>query len=198
MRRGTLVVLCLAAPLSLAFASAAPAWQNPANDPKLLNQPIEDSTYDTAHRCHPRSTPGIRMLTAWMGRHFRGESWGVYRCERLSKNSRSLHSEGRALDWHLEAKNPRDRRNAYFLISRLLATDANGNEHALARRMGIEELIFNCQSWFAGADGLGPYSACEDKHVDRTTAHRNHVHIGMNWAGAKAKTSFWRLGFGKR
>jgi hypothetical protein len=28
--------------------------------------------------------------------------------------------------------------------------------------------------------------------VDDPTAHRNHVHIGMNWAGARMKTSFWR------
>ena len=198
MRRSAAIALCLAIPASLAFAGAAAAWPNPANDPKLLNQPIEDSSYDTAHKCRPRSTPGIRLLTGWMGRHFRGESWGVWRCERLDEDSRSLHSEGRALDWHLEANDKRDRRNAYFFISRLLATDANGNTNALARRMGIQEVIFNCQSWFSGSEGLGPYSACDDKHVDRTTAHKNHVHIGMNWAGAKAITSFWKNGFGKR
>jgi hypothetical protein len=28
--------------------------------------------------------------------------------------------------------------------------------------------------------------------VDDTTAHRNHIHIGLNWRGAKMKSSFWR------
>jgi hypothetical protein len=28
--------------------------------------------------------------------------------------------------------------------------------------------------------------------VDATTAHRNHVHFGLNWRGAHMKTSFWR------
>ena len=78
------------------------------------------------------------------------------------------------------------------MIERFLAPDANGNQNALARRMGIQELIFDCRSWFSGSNGLGTYSACEGGKVDRTTAHRDHVHIGLNRAGAKARTSFWR------
>ena len=31
-----------------------------------------------------------------------------------------------------------------------------------------------------------------DRHIDDTTAHRDHVHIGMTKAGAAARTSFWR------
>jgi hypothetical protein len=37
-----------------------------------------------------------------------------------------------------------------------------------------------------------PYSVCERKNVDDTTAHRDHIHLGMSLAGAAAKTSFWR------
>ena len=29
------------------------------------------------------------------------------------------------------------------------------------------------------------------KHVDPTVAHRNHIHIGLNNAGATRRTSFW-------
>jgi hypothetical protein len=42
-----------------------------------------------------------------------------------------------------------------------------------------------------------PYSPCYTKNgklrkkVDRTTAHRDHVHIGMTKSGAKGATSFW-------
>jgi hypothetical protein len=117
---------------------------------------------------------------------------GVYRCERLDKHTRSLHSEGRALDWHLDARRKPERRAANSLIN-LLAPDAQGNVHALARRMGVQELIFNCRAWFGGEGGLETYSACQGRgRVDRTTAHRDHVHIGLNRAGAKAQTSFWR------
>ena len=189
LTRQLALVLCVC---TLAPAGAA-AWPNPANSPALIDVPIEDSTYDRATRCKPRTTPGIRLLERWVDRHFPGDSWGVYRCQRLSKTTRSLHSEGRALDWRLDARNKRERRAANFMIERFLAADENGNENALARRMGIQELIFNCRSWFSGSEGLGTYSACEGGgKVDRTTAHRDHVHIGLNVAGARARTSFWR------
>jgi hypothetical protein len=194
MRRALLVCLCGVA-ASVSLVGTAAAWPNPANDRRLLSQPIEEPSYDEAHKCRPRSTPGIRLLTKWIDRHFPGDSWGVWRCQRLDKDTRSLHSEGRALDWRLDARNKRERRAANFMIERLIAPDELGNENALARRMGIQELIFNCRSWFYGGE-LGRYSGC-GKGVDRTTAHKDHVHIGMNWAGAKAKTSFWRSGLRK-
>jgi hypothetical protein len=181
-----------AALLPLLIPTSASAWTNPADSPELLGTPIEDLQYDFAHKCRPRSTPGIQMLESWVGRHYAGVSWGVYRCERLDKHSRSLHSEGRALDWHLDARRKNERRAANDLINLLLAPDADGNVHALARRMGVQELIFNCRAWFGGEGGLEPYSVCQGGHVERTTAHRDHVHIGLNWAGAKARTSFWK------
>jgi hypothetical protein len=195
-RRGGIAALAVAA--ILALPTAALAWANPANDPKLLNDTIEEETYDHAHKCGPRSTPGIRLLTKWIDRHFRGESWGVYRCQKLSKDTTSLHSEGRALDWRLDAGRKRERRAANFLIERLLAADANGNDRALARRMGVQEIIFNCKSWFSGSDDMGPYSACQGGRVDRTTAHKDHVHIGLNKAGAAGTTSFWKSGLAGR
>jgi hypothetical protein len=68
--------------------------------------------------------------------------------------------------------------------------------HALARRMGVQEIIWNCTAWFSGDGGMQKYSACYDKKgkrikIDDTTAHRDHIHIGLNWAGAKLRTSFW-------
>ncbi len=83
----------------------------------------------------------------------------------------------------------------------LLAPDSNGNEAALARRMGVQGIIFNCHQWFGYGDSLGPYSYCYRRdgklrrHLDRTAAHRDHVHIELNWAGALKRTSFWRSPF---
>jgi hypothetical protein len=182
-----------AAVLALSLPASAAAWSNPADSPELLGTPIEDLQYDFARHCGPRSTPGIRLLESWVDRHYPGVSWGVYRCERLDKHSRSLHSEGRALDWHLDARRKRERRAANNLINLMLAPDAQGNVHGLARRMGVQELIFNCRAWFGGEGGMEPYSVCQGGgHVDPTTAHRDHVHIGLNWAGAKARSSFWK------
>jgi hypothetical protein len=85
----------------------------------------------------------------------------------------------RAVDWHLDSSRPTDRREARRLIDLLLAT---------CRRQPA------CPRPAHGK----PYSASftekgkPRKHVDRTTAHRDHIHFGLSWAGARKRTSFWR------
>ena len=158
---------------------------------------IEGYAYDEAKRCHSRPSPGALALVGWLDRHSRGSNWGIMRCSKLGKRNYSLHAEGRAVDWHLSAASPADRRDAGRLISLLLAPDEAGNRHALARRMGVQEIIWDCRSWWSGSDRMGPYSACFDrkgkrKRVDVTSAHRDHVHIGLNLDGARKRTSFWR------
>jgi hypothetical protein len=183
---------------ALAFGSVfKPVHGNPAD--RLLQLPIDPYRYDYAKRCLKHPQKGMLALQSWLEQHARGISWGIMRCEKLSGSSYSLHSEGRALDWHLDAHVPTERAEAERLINLFLAPDRAGNVHALARRMGIQELIFNCQAWFGGDGGMGRYSVCYDKHgkrahVDDTTAHRNHIHIGMNWPGARMQTSFWQAG----
>jgi len=169
---------------------------NPAN--KLASLPIDDYSYDTAVKCRKHPTKGMLAVQSWLTRHAKGVSWGIIRCEKWGKHSASLHAEGRALDWHLDVHSRRDHAEAERLINLFLAPDKLGNMHALARRMGIQELIWNCHGWFSGDGGMRPYSVCYDKngkrlkHVDETAAHMNHIHIGVNWAGARMKTSFWR------
>lgn len=167
---------------------------NPAD--KLLALPLDPYQYDFAKKCLKRPQAGMLALQTWLETHWRGVSWGIMRCEKLSKSDYSLHSEGRALDWHLDARNPTDRAAAERLINLLLAPDRLGDVHALARRMGIQEIIFNCHAWFTGDGGMEKYSPCYDSKgkpvkIDDTSAHRNHVHLGMNWAGARMQTSFW-------
>jgi hypothetical protein len=159
--------------------------------------PIDDYAYDHATECRKRPTPGALALVDWLEHNATGVSWGIMRCENWGRNRASLHAEGRAVDWHLDAADPGDRREAHRLIDLLLATDGAGNPHALARRMGIQEIIWNRRSWWSGSDGMGPYSACftdkgrPRKGVDRTTAHRDHIHFGLSWRGARKRTSFW-------
>jgi hypothetical protein len=176
--------------LVLSLVAAAPASAEPP--------PIDDYAYDHATHCVKRPMPGALALVDWLERNARGVSWGIMRCEKWGKKRASLHAEGRAVDWHLDVARPADRRAARALIDRLLATDRLGNPHALARRMGIQEIIWNCRSWWSGAERMGPYSTCYDrkgklrKDVDRTTAHRDHIHFGLSLAGACKRTSFWR------
>ena len=199
MRRlSTLLLVLVLVGLTAAVAGAAPygtVGHNPAN--RLAAKPIDDYRYDRAHHCYKRPSKGATAMVAWLTRNARGQFWGIMRCERLSKESMSLHSEGRAIDWHLDASSAADRRAARRLIMTLLATDRAGNPHALARRMGVQEIIWNCHSWWSGSDRMEPYSLCYTrkgklrKTVDRTLAHRDHVHIGLNRRGARMRTSFW-------
>jgi hypothetical protein len=201
-------LLALAA-LVFAFALALPAQAgatvnvfrtvagNPAD--KLDDLQIDDFQYDYAKSCRRNPTPGILALQSWLGKNAGGSFWGNMRCEKLSKKNYSLHSEGRALDWHLDVHNARDRREADRILSLLLAPDKLGNPHALARRMGIQELIWNCTSWWSGSETMGRYSLCYDskgkrRKIDDTSAHRNHIHFGLNWAGARKQSSFWARG----
>jgi hypothetical protein len=198
--RLTLTILaCLAcAAPAAAFrlqGHVAPVKGNPVNALSLL--PIDPEVYDPATHCSAKPRPGMTKLVRWMQAHAKGVSWGTYRCEKWGKREASLHAEGRALDWHLDVGNPEDRREARRIIELLLAPDLQGNEHALARRMGVEELIWDCGYWGAGMDEFSTYRPCANKHgklrkrVNPTVAHRDHLHIGLSRRGAAAKTSFW-------
>jgi hypothetical protein len=198
----SLTVLAIAAPAANAYPKLPdplpPVKHNPAD--RLASLPIEDFVYDSATRCKNRSNPGITKLAAWLAGHTRGVFWGSYRCEKWGKDAASLHAENRAIDWHLSAFDKADRRAADKLIRLLLAPDRLGNPQALVRRMGVEELIWDCGYWGAGMTEFTPYRPCYSKkgkrlrHVDPSVAHRNHVHIGMSKAGAAARTSFWSRG----
>jgi hypothetical protein len=185
------VLILLAVP-----ATALAARANPADE--LVDIPIEASVYDPATHCSSKPSPGVVKLQRWLEENVRGVFWGSYRCEKWGKHEASLHAENRAIDWHLDAAVPADRNAARGLIDLLLASDSVGNEQALARRMGVEELIWDCEYWAAGMLEFQPYRPCYGKRgnprkrANVTVAHRDHVHIGMTKAGAAGRTSFWR------
>jgi hypothetical protein len=195
VQRILLLALCCAATAAPAQAFRLPAnfGPLPGNPADRLSAPIDAETYDPATHCTgPRHRKGMVALQRWLQTNSRGVFWGSYRCERWGKHSASLHAEDRAIDWH-----PSDRAAARKLIDELLAPDKAGDQHALARRMGVEELIWDCSYWGAGMQNFEKYGYCYGrsgklrKHLDPTAAHRNHVHIGMTKRGAAAKTSFW-------
>lgn len=198
MGRTRLLVSLLGAFFLLAsVASAGGLVPNPANDHTLLAKPIEEFRYDPATRCRDDVPRGMKALQHWLEDNVRGESWGITRCEQLKGGNFSLHSEGRAIDWRLDAGVAKERRAAMRLIRTLIARDRNGNDAALARRMGVQGLIFDCKAWWSGTDRLDKYSYCYKRNghlrhdLDRTQAHRDHVHIELNWPGARKRTSFW-------
>lgn len=189
-------IVCLAAVVALAIpavASALPSvTANPAN--KLLSRGIDPIQYDDATHCNGgKIPPGTKAMLRWLEQNANGVNWGEYRCEMWGKDSASIHSVGRAIDWH-----PTTMADGYALVKLLLAPDSQGNVAALARRMGVQGLIFNCKSWFGSPDAtMTNYSYCYDskgrrkKNLDPTLAHMNHVHIELNLRGAAMRTTFW-------
>ncbi len=196
----SLVVLVAAAPAGAFRLGRAPVPvpHNPADH--LIGLAPDPEVYDPATHCSATPKPGMRAFVAWLQRHADGVSWGTYRCERWGPHEASLHAEGRAVDWHLDVSDPSDRRAARRLIELFLAPDNVGTPHALARRMGVEEIIWDCSYWGAGMPDFIPYRACENehgdirRHMDPTTAHRNHIHFGLSKAGALRRTSYWEQG----
>jgi hypothetical protein len=199
--------LALTAMLVLCCAAGATAGlgPNPANDRRLIDRPIEDYRYDRATRCKQRTPDGTKALVRWLGRHTDGSNWGTYRCEKWGKGSYSVHSESRAVDWAMDARKRAQRRQAMKLIrKRFLATDRRGNDNALARRMGIQGIIYDCRSWYSRDGGLGRYSYCykdngkRKRNLDPTAAHVDHIHIELNDPGSRGRTSFWKSKLARR
>lgn len=107
---------------------------------------------------------------------------GIFNCRHIAGSQQySLHAEGRALDWGLNVSDSAQKAEADKFIRDVLAFDAK-----LAKRMGIQELIFNRRIWTTNYpdDGMRPYNG-ENPHTD-------HIHIGLNWKGALNETSFWK------
>jgi hypothetical protein len=195
-----LACLAVAAPAAHAFRlpeQLPPMKGNPAN--RLAALPPDAIEYDRARRCDPKAKPGTIRFVNWLQRNTRGVFWGSYRCEKWGEDEASLHAENRAVDWHLDASNPADTRTARALIRLMLAPDSAGTPHALARRMGVEEIIWDCSYWAAGMPQFTRYSPCfgrdgtPRKRVGETVAHRDHIHFGLSKRGAAARTTFWTV-----
>lgn len=174
------------------LALASPALANPF--------PVEDyAAYEPQTICRSKALTGTTTLTRWINSSYRG---GTARASlrACSTGGTSEHKDGRAIDWTMSATSRADRRTVNQLLTRLFAADAEGTPHALARRMGVMYVIWNDRIWssyrqFAARDYLS--SGCRSLSTcSRTLRHRDHVHISLSSAGAKAQTSWYleRLG----
>ena len=171
-----------------------PAEVNAGTNPPRQGSPGPDRLrWASADHCSGETQRGTRDLLRYLEHWWpRGESWGTYSC-RLP----SLHSEGRAVDYHLDVRSKRDRR-AGFAISRFFRSrDSGGTKWAMARRFGIQEIIFNCRVWGSARarEGWRRYYLCDEAGANRTAMHKDHIHIGLNWRGARRRTTAW-TGFG--
>jgi hypothetical protein len=154
--------------------------------------PEDYASYQPEKGCRDKPRPGTKKLAAWINNTFDGGTAvaSMRRCDR----STSEHQDGRAIDWMMDATKKKDRRQVKRFLAQLFAADSDGNEHALARRMGVMYLIWD--------DGM--YSAYRTSGADhferrdygctcgsKTARHRDHVHISLSLPGGRARTSWY-------
>ncbi len=150
------------------------------NDPFVYDDP---GAWRGEEGCSGGFTKGAAALSTWIHRRYRNSSnIGGYDCRpnTADTSQNSLHAEGRALDWMISAGSAANRK----IVGRFIGRVSAGNWR-LGRAMGIQEIIWNRRIWTSGrhTEGWRAYTG--------PNPHTDHVHIGMNRAGASKRTSFW-------
>jgi hypothetical protein len=170
--------------LGATTASAAVVYPGPV-DPY--------ASYQGEDGCRAHPMKGTTLLAAWIDKKFDG---GAARATmRSCSSSVSEHQDGRAIDWSMDAAKAADRDEVDRFLAKLFATDADGEEHALARRMGIMYVIWN-DHMYPAWNGFEPErylsSSCKSrKRCSTTLRHRDHLHISLTRKGGKGRTSWY-------
>lgn len=124
---------------------------------------------------------GVSAWRAWLLSNVGGRDLGIVRA--CNVGGPSEHKTGRAFDWGVSAADPSEKALADGVLDALLAPDAQGQQAALFRRLGLMYVIWNTQVWSVRTKTWQPYTG--------TSPHTDHVHFSFGWPGAKAQTSFF-------
>ena len=170
-------------------ASAVVRPQAPSHLPTAI-EPL--AAYAANVSCDPVIKPGTRRLADLLVHTYPGTYYSsTYSCG--TDGTISEHYDGRAIDWMVSIRSTRTYADAKAVISWLLATDAQGNRFAMARRLGVMYLIYNNRIWGSWDGTWEPYNNCS-KQTSRgydSSCHRDHMHISLGWNGAMGRTTFW-------
>lgn len=171
--------------LPAAAAPAPPAF-GPVMDPP--------GSYEGQEKCSPDAKPGVLAFQQMVLAEYPGTGAGGIGRD-CSYGGQSEHKEGRAWDWGVSAANASHREAVSDLLAWLFETDRYGNEHAMARRLGVMYLIWNKRIWFPFS-GWRTYcemkkGVCVGDDGGARSPHTDHVHFSFTWAGARKQTSYW-------
>lgn len=155
-----------------------PAPVVPVAPTKTLPAALDIRTpYEPQLSCDPRDKPGVTAFAALMKANYKTGGTGI---SRSCQADTSEHYDGRALDWMLSVKDPRQKAVADSVVAWLSA--GNG---AMARRFGISYIIWNAKMWREYAPELG-WAA-----YTGSVPHTDHIHFSFSWDGAMGRTSWW-------
>lgn len=179
---GTLAAPAEALPDRRPSRVSAPSPSTPLGLPPAV-EPF--AALDQQRGCDPSAKPGVlRFRKLVLTTYPDTGSDGIVRACGIGGTSE--HKEGRAWDWAVSARVPKQRAEAEAMLRWLLAPDAEGRPAAMARRLGIMYIVWDRHMWRAydARAGWQPYS--------RGEAHTDHVHFSFSRKGAAGRTSFWR------
>jgi hypothetical protein len=161
------------------------AWlarRKPSAKPRHWSKDVEPyAPADPATTCDPSPKPGVELFRAWVLASRGGYDAGISRA--CDTGARSEHHEGRAWDWGILAYKEHAAVGTPAVEAFLAALLANDAE--LARRAGIQYMIFNRRIWtaFRHAEGWRSYTG--------PSPHTDHVHFSFSRAGARGETSLY-------
>ena len=175
---GAVSVSVLAFPL-VAASSEAATFPYPKPSRTLPSALDVAPGYQKGTLCLTQNQPGAVAFAQLLNATYGSRTYGILR------TCAAEHGEGRALDWMISANNPEQLALANALTRWLAAPDAQGRPGAMAKRFGINYIIFNRQQWRAYDPGRGwaPYYG--------VSPHTDHIHFSFNWDGAYKRTSWW-------
>ncbi len=175
----------------IACFAAVPSGRSAAG--QRLAVTVDDYAYDAAQRCDPIPKPGVEMFRdVVLSRSPEFTNMGIYSCRSVRGGTAlSLHAEGRAWDMGASAADPAELAAANDLVDALLAPDSTGAPHALARKIGLQEIIWNRRIWTSGSRERGGADIASMAPYTGTNSHTDHIHFGFNRSGAWALTSWW-------
>jgi hypothetical protein len=187
---GASTLAVLAVPAVTSVASAAASVPQPPHPLPAAIEPL--APYVAQSSCDPTVKAGTHALAALLVRTYPGTSWAsAYACG--TDGGTSEHYEGRAIDWMTSYRVSWQRADATSFIGWLLATDKAGNRFAMARRLGVQYVIWDNRIWGSWDGAWEPYLNCasEPSSTYDNLCHRTHVHVSLSWNGARAQTTFW-------
>jgi len=166
-----------------------PAPALPANLPVEID-PLP--SYQGQYICSPDPKPGSEKLAALIRATYVDAS-SIWIPRDCNQGGRSEHKEGRAVDWMISQRIPEQNAQAKSFLNWLLATDANGNEFAMARRLGVMYIGWGDEIWESYTRRWTELKGCYSTPGSAydTYCHRDHIHLSLSWDGAAGQTSFW-------
>ncbi len=182
--RATAFAAVVTSPLAL-VGTAAPSQA--AVIPPPPSKPLPSALdvvapYQKPTICDPTAKPGVVAFAQLLNTHYGTRYYGI---GRACASDVSEHYEGRALDWMISAYKPDEKALAESIVGWLVKPDGQGRAGAMARRFGINYIIWNRHMWrsYAPERGWAVYTG--------VSPHTDHIHFTFHWDGAMKRTSWW-------